>query len=158
MLCALALSLSLAGCGFHLHQGPGFAFDRIAIAPHPGGAVAQELRRELSRSVTVLEPGDVAAQLLVRIDHEQSEKTVVGINAAGQVRELQLRYKVRFAVTTPTGEERIPETELRQQRDFGFHESYALAKEVEEAALVRDMQSSIARQLVRRLAAIQDVR
>jgi LPS-assembly lipoprotein len=95
------------------------------------------------------------AQVVVSVPAELREKTVVGVNTSGQVREFQLRIRLRFSVTTPLGKEIFPETEILQQRDISYNESAALAKEAEEALLYRDMQSDIAQQLMRRLAAIK---
>jgi LPS-assembly lipoprotein len=94
------------------------------------------------------------AQMVIDILQEQREKTVVGVNSSGQVREFQLRIRVRFRVRTPQGKELVPDTEILQQRDISFNESAVLAKEAEEALLYRDMQTDIVQQLMRRLAAV----
>lgn len=147
----------LAGCGFKLRGQQNFAFTSIAIQPSPGGAVVQDLRRSLGGSLQVL--GDdlplVQAQVVLKILGEQREKIVVGVNASGQVREFQLRLRVRFRLDTPQGKELITENEIMQQRDISYNESAALAKETEEAMLYRDMQSDIAQQIQRRLAALK---
>jgi LPS-assembly lipoprotein len=49
----------------------------------------------------------------------------------------------------------IPEVELQQQRDLSFLESAALAKEIEENMMYRDMQIDIVQQMMRRLAAVK---
>jgi LPS-assembly lipoprotein len=41
------------------------------------------------------------------------------------------------------------------RRVISFNESQVLAKEMEEAALYRDMQSDMARQILRRIAALK---
>jgi LPS-assembly lipoprotein len=79
----------------------------------------------------------------------------VGVSSTGQVREFQLRIRVKFRVRTPQGNELVPEAEILQQRDISFTESAALAKEAEEGLLYRDMQSDIVQQLMRRLAAVK---
>ena len=79
----------------------------------------------------------------------------MGVNATGQVREFQLRVRIRFRLRTPQGREIIPDTELLQQRDISFNESAALAKDAEEILMYRDMQSDIVQQLLRRLAAVR---
>jgi LPS-assembly lipoprotein len=79
---------------------------------------------------------------------------VVGLNASGQVREFQLRVRVKFRLRGAQGKELIPDTELLQQRDISFNESAVLAKEAEEGLLYRDMQTDIVQQLLRRLAAV----
>ncbi|HEY0823855.1 MAG TPA: LPS assembly lipoprotein LptE, partial [Ramlibacter sp.] len=91
------------------------------------------------------------------LPQELREKVVVGLNASGQVREFQLRLRIRFRVRTPQGRELIPETELLQQRDISFNEAAVLAKEAEESLLYRDMQADLVQQLMRRLAALRSV-
>jgi LPS-assembly lipoprotein len=147
----------LTGCGFHLRGNLAFDFSSIAITPYPGSAVAQELRRSLGSAVNVLKPHDplTQAQLVMNVLSEQREKTVVGVNASGQVREFQLRNRVKFSLTTPQGREIWAENEILQQRDISYNESAALAKEAEEILLYRDMQTDIVQQIMRRLATVQ---
>ena len=152
-------SVLLAGCGFKLRGSQSFGFQTLAVLPHPGGAVAIELRRSFGGSVRVLAP-DAAltqAQLVLEILQEQREKTVVGINSSGQVREFQLRIRVSYRIRTPQGRELVPASEILQQRDISFNESAVLAKEAEEGLLYRDMQTDIVQQLMRRLAAVREI-
>ncbi|MNT48291.1 LPS-assembly lipoprotein RlpB [compost metagenome] len=93
------------------------------------------------------------ADAILDVLQEQQERAVVGLNASGQVRELQLRLRIRFRLRTPAGAELIPETELLQQRDISYNETIALAKEAEEALLYRNMRTDLVQQLMRRLAA-----
>jgi LPS-assembly lipoprotein len=152
-------SLALGGCGFRLRGSQNFVFTRIAIMPDPGGAVAAELRRSFGAGVRVLAPDEPLdnAQLVLDILQEQREKTVVGISSSGQVREFQLRIRVKFKIRTPQGRELLPESEIVQQRDISFNESAVLAKEAEESLLYRDMQADVVQQLMRRLAAVKQL-
>jgi LPS-assembly lipoprotein len=182
-LFALAGAAALAGCGFKLRQAPDFAFDAILINAAPTSALATELRRNLVSTgkvkLLVLPPvatplpapsnmavpeapptpqvPDVPGSVILDVLLEQREKTVVGLTASGQVREFQLRTRLKFKLRTPGGKELIPETELLQQRDISFNESAVLSKEAEESLLYRDMQSDLVQQLMRRLAAIKVV-
>jgi LPS-assembly lipoprotein len=79
------------------------------------------------------------------------------VTASGQVREFQLRIRLKFKLRTPSGKDIIPETELLVQRDISFNESAVLAKEAEEGLLYRDMQTDMVQQLLRRLAAIKEI-
>ncbi len=99
--------------------------------------------------------GEPAPDVVLEMLGEQRQKVVVGVNAAGQVREFQLRSLVRFRLSTPRGRELISATELTQQRDISFNESAVLAKETEEALLFRDMQGDLVQQLMRRLSAVK---
>jgi LPS-assembly lipoprotein len=159
-LFAFALGASLlAGCGFKLRSSQTFAFETVAVTPESGGAVASELVRYLGNKVRPLAPpkGGEAPQVIVDILQELREKTVVAVNATGQVREFQLRIRVKFRMRTPQGRELISDSEVTQQRDISFNESAVLAKEAEEGLLYRDMQSDIVQQLLRRLAAVKSL-
>lgn len=151
----------LAGCGFQLRQAPDFAFDSIAINAASSSPVGNELRRSLAASgkVNMLPPNTDVNKAAVVLDllQEQREKVVVSLNSSGQVREFQLRSRVRFRLRTPQGRELIADTELLQQRDISFNEAAVLAKEAEETLLYRDMQTDLVQQLMRRLAALKAV-
>ena len=151
---------ALAGCGFKLRGVPEFAFRTLYIAAPSGSSLARELRRTLQAAggqLTLLtEPAQLPqAQAVLDLLQEQQERNVVGLTASGQVRELQLRLRIKFKLRTPAGDELIPETELLQQRDISYSETIALAKEAEEALLYRSMQTDLVQQLTRRLAAVQ---
>ena len=169
----------LAGCGFQLRQAPEFAFDTIVINAAQTSPLAAELRKAFQQDgkvrvvtgtlVSPLSPSTsappppapppvvVPGQVIFDLLQEQREKVVVGLNASGQVREYQLRTRVRFRLRTPLARELIAETELLQQRDISFSESAVLAKESEEVLLYRDMQADLVQQLMRRLAAIKSL-
>jgi len=152
------VSVLLAGCGFQLRQAPHFAFSTIYIGA--SSSLGNELKRTIasSGSVAVVDAARVnTAQVVLDLLADQREKVVVGLSASGQVREFQLRTRVRFKLRTPQGKELIPETELLQQRDISFNESAALAKEAEENLLYRDMQTDIVQQLMRRMAAVKAI-
>jgi LPS-assembly lipoprotein len=156
-LLAAAGAATLAGCGFQLRKAPEFVFDTIFIAGDPVSPLANELRRTLSADgrVRVLPAPGTGARVIFDLLSELREKVVVGMSATGQVREFQLRERIRFRLRTPDGKILIPETELLQQRDISFNEAAVLAKEAEEALLYRDMQGDLVQQLLRRLAALK---
>jgi LPS-assembly lipoprotein len=150
----------LAGCGFRLRGVPAFAFKSLYIAAPAGSSLARELQRTLEGSGSPLkvlrDPASMpAAEVILDLLQEQQERVVVGQNASGQVRELQLRLRIRFRLRTLAGAEWIPDTELLQQRDISYNETIALAKEAEEALLYRTMQTDLVQQLMRRLAAVR---
>ena len=161
----------LAGCGFQLRKAPDFVFSSVVINAPASSPLAAELRRSLAADgkVRVLDtaaaatpaggaasaPAPAADQIVFDLLQELREKVVVGLNSSGQVREFQLRSRVRFRVRSAQGRELIPDTELEQHRDITFNEAAVLAKEAEESLLYRDMQTDTVQQLMRRLAAIR---
>ena len=156
LMAGLALA-GLSGCGFHLRGAQNYAFGTLAVMPQPGGPLALELRRSFGTAVHVLQSDEplTKAQVVLDILQEQREKVVVGVNSSGQVREFQLRVRVKFRVRTPPGKDLAPESEILLTRDISFNESAVLAKEAEEALLYRDMQTDAVQQLLRRLAMIR---
>jgi len=159
-LFALAtVATALAGCGFALRQTGDYPFKTL----YTGFVLTSPLGAELSRQlrgtgrIELLTDAQQARQADVVLDilQEQRQRVVVGTNASGQVRELQLRMTVKFRLRTPQGVEWIEPVELYQQRDLSFSETAALSKEIEEAMLYRDMQNDIVQQIVRRLSRLK---
>ena len=160
-LTAGVVALSLGACGFELRKAPNFPFKTL-FSPFPETSpLGVELKRSLESSGTVTVINDVRqidkAEVILDILSELREKVVVSRNAAGLVREFQLRIRFRFTLRTPQGKQLISNAEILQQRDISFNESAVLAKEAEEALLYREMQSDIVQQIMRRLAAVTDL-
>ena len=161
LLLSLGASAGLSACGFKLREAPNYAFSTIFVRVAEASALGNELKRNLEGSGKVEVITDAArinqAQVILDVVGDQREKTVVGLNSSGQVREFQLRLRFKFKLRNQAGTELIPEVELLQQRDMSYVESQALAKEGEEQLLYRNMQSDIVQQVVRRLAAVKAV-
>ncbi|TSE29246.1 LPS-assembly lipoprotein LptE [Tepidimonas thermarum] len=161
-LAAMAAT-ALAGCGFRLRgAGLRFAFRTLRVQAGADSDVLQRLRAQLQAAgVAVLDAtargpdGEAAVpDVILQVLQDQRERVVVGTTAAGQVRELALRRRVRFALRTPGGRELIAPTELLQERELSFSETVVLGKEAEEALLFDDMRTAIVRQLLVRLSAV----
>ncbi len=160
-LLAAGATVMLGACGFKLRQAPNFAFTTIYINAGAGFPLATELRRSVASAdkVKVLtQAGEMAsADVVLELLSNPQERVVVAQNSSGQVQEFQLRMSVKFNLHTPAGKVLIPDTELQQQRDVSFSESAALAKESEEALLLRSMQSELVQQIMIRLAAVKEI-
>jgi len=157
-LAAAGASIGLAGCGFELRKAPVFAFKTLSVSGNT--AMINQIRRELraTGSVTVLPPEDASkADVILEILGEDRNRIVISTNSAGLVRELQLQLRIRFRLRTPGGKDLIPAADVSQTRDLSFNETNALAKEGEADLLFRDMQSDIAQQLMRRIAAVKSL-
>ena len=153
-LAGASSSLTLGGCGFDLRQPARVSFSSIALVGFARRSpLADELKRQLQKQVSVLEAPDKAEVVLQALD-DVRERSVVASTAAAQVRELQLRLRFNFRARTPGGRELIPRAELMVSRDLSYSETAALAKEHEEAELFREMQADIVAQVLRRLAAV----
>jgi LPS-assembly lipoprotein len=149
----------LAGCGFELRRAPTLPFGTIALAGFkPASPMAEALRNAIAGSATTrVVEGVALAQVVLTATADAHERSVVVSTSAGQVREIQVRARLRFSLTTSGGKELIPETEMLLVRDLTYNERNALAKEQEEDALYRTMSADIAMQVLRRLAAVRSL-
>jgi LPS-assembly lipoprotein len=150
-------ALGLSACGFELRRPPELRFKTVQLVGFkPHSTLADELRRSVAASTTtrVVEAASQAEVVLEALA-DSRDKGVVASTTAGQVREVQLRAVLNFRLRTPAGKELIAPTEIALSRDMTYNERDALAKEQEEEALYRAMQSDIAAQVLRRLAAVK---
>ncbi len=154
-LLAAVLGGAGTGCGFQLRQVPALSFGSIALVGFaPRSPLAEELRQALSQRVRVVD-APTKADVVLQSLGDTRERSVVAQTSAAQVRELQLRLRFQFRAQTPAGKELLPGSILLLSRDLSYSETAALAKELEEAELFREMQSDVVLQVTRRLAAIK---
>jgi LPS-assembly lipoprotein len=154
-------ALLLGGCGFKLSRPTSYPFRTLYIV---GGSLSQlgaEIQRHLQTGGAVeviTDPRQIErAELVLELLQDFREKVILGRTSTGAVREFQLRMRVRFRVRNREGIERIPEVELEQRRDITFNESFVLSKSAEEILLYANMQTEMAQQILRRLAALAAV-
>ena len=159
LLTALASAPLLAACGFKLRGSVDFAFQSLYLNGAANSPFLKELQRNLEAggSLQVLrDPADAPkAQAIYDDLGQRRERVVVSRNAAGEVRELQIRLFTRFRVRDQKGGHYVPDTELMQYREISYVERYALSKANEEEMLYRNMQTDIIQQIVRRLAIVK---
>ncbi len=155
LLVSAALAL-MAGCGFELRRAPALSFRTIQLRGFADQSpLAEQLRAHINASQTTLVVDSIAqAGVVLQVLADARERSVVASTSAGQVRELQLRSRFVFSLSTQAGRILIPAREIRLSRDMSYSETIALAKEQEEAALFRAMQSDIVSQVMRILSAV----
>jgi LPS-assembly lipoprotein len=149
-----AMLSSLTACGFHLRRPEELQFTRIALSGFPArSTMADEVRRALPRNVEIVD-AVTQAQVVVDAIEDLRETTVEASTASAQVRELRLHVRLRYRLVRPDGHELMAPNTLERERDLTYNETNALAKDTESNTLYREMQSDIATQLVRVLAAL----
>jgi len=157
----LALSSALAGCGFAMRQAPKFGFTTVYVTQNVTSPVSKALQRELAASgIQVAAVPPVAGQagaVVLGVVTDQRERAVVGQTTSGQVRELELRYRFRFSLSTPAGKWLIADNEMLLERDISFSETDALAKAAEEQLMFKDMEGDVVQQVMRRLASVKSL-
>ena len=152
---AAALLLALAGCGFQLRGTADVPFDSVYV-PGASGGIALDLKRSIqagTRAKVVDNPKQ--ADAILQFLQETRQKVILSLSGTGRVSEYRLVYRVGFRVHDGKGGEFVPPATIELTRDISFNDSDVLAKESEEGLLIRDMQSDMVQQIMRRLAAAQ---
>jgi LPS-assembly lipoprotein len=153
-LLVVSAVLLLAGCGFHLRGAATFAFESVYVNSAGSPSFNNEMRRALTgASVASVSDTAAAAQVVLEIPVIQDDKEVLSLSSAGAVREFQLIKRVSFRLHDKDGADWMPAGEIVIRRAFTFNETQALARDLEEQRLQRDMQTDAIQQIVRRLQA-----
>ena len=151
---AVAVAATLAGCGFHRRVPQELVYERIALSGFADrSTMADEIRRALPPNAHI-EANVLQSQVVIEAVEDTRRSTVEASTAFGQVREIELHVKLRYRVLRPDGKELLPVADLERFRDMSYDEKDALAKDTELNSLYRDLQSDMAVQLVRVLAAV----
>jgi len=153
-LLVVSAALWLAGCGFHLRGAATYAFETMYLNSSASPSFNSEMRRALAGAGSAtLTDTPAAAQVILEIPSVQDDKEVLSLSSAGAVREFQLIKRVSFRLHDKDGGEWMPAGEITIRRSYTFQETQALARDLEEQRLQRDMQTDAIQQIVRRLQA-----
>lgn len=144
----------LTACGFQLRGNYALPFDSLYIDLPENNDVYASLKRgiEAGSKTKVLSDKDEAQAWMI-VTNDRVTKSILSLSSAGRVREFQLIRTFSFRVIDRTGRELIPQRDIMLRRDLPYSDADILAKEYEEQLLVRDMQSDLVNQILRRLSA-----
>lgn len=151
---ALAAVTALAGCGFHLRGAATYPFATLYLNAPPGDPLTAELRRMIAGSAgTKLadKPGD--AEAILDLTGIVDDKQVLSLSGGGRAREFMLSKRATIGVRDQAGRTWLPVSEVQVRRTYSFNEAEVLAREAQEARLLREIQSDVVQQIVRRLQA-----
>ncbi len=146
--------LALSACGFHL-RGHGkkvnLAFQSVYLK---GGEtlLMGDLRTALVNNKVTVSTTPDQATITLEIISEASDKQVLSLSSAGKVLEFELRYFVKIHAYDSQLESWLPESEIELKRTLTYDDTQVLAKEQEEATLVKDMRIDAVAQTIRRLS------
>ncbi len=155
---AVACTLPLAGCGFHLRGSTPdsrLQFDSVHLAANKGTPLERELRGAILAQGATLAADPKEAAVTLRILSEAQEKKILTLNAQGQVREFSLTYRLRFEVADKANRKLLTPDEISLQSYLSYSESQALAKETEERMTFIDLRRDAVNQVMRQLARVK---
>ena len=152
----VALCFVLTACGFQLRGQASLPFKTIYVSFPVGHPIGMDVRRLIQAGTTtrVVEKAK-DAQATLDIISVVNDKQIMSVSGGGRVREFELRYRVSFRLYDAKGVDLIPTNEIALRRIIPYTDAQVVAKEGEEAMLVREMQSDSAEQILRRLEAVK---
>ena len=152
----VTLCFALTACGFQLRGQASLPFETIYISFPEGHPIGTDVKR-LVQAGTTTRVVDKAknAQATLEIISVVNDKQIMSVSGGGRVREFELRYRVSFRLFDAKGVDLIPTNEIALRRILPFTDAQVVAKEGEEAMLVKEMQSDSAQQILRRLEAVK---
>jgi LPS-assembly lipoprotein len=149
-----ALCAGLAGCGFHLRGDVSYAFSSLYVNAPADNPLTAELKRALEGATGVkLADNATGAQVILDVTAVGDDKQVLSLSGGGRVREFLLIKRATIGVHDANGRDWLPTSEIQVRRSYTFNEAQVLAREAQEIRLLKEMQSDIVQQIVRRLQA-----
>lgn len=152
------ITLLLSACGFQLRgtfRGQ-LPYESLYIDLPENSDVGISLRRQIAAlGNTRLARNKESATAIFQQVTDRREKSILSLNAAGQVREYRLQTTYSFRIVDPKGRELVAANEIILMRDITFNDNVVLAKDQEEALLWRDINFDLVAQIMRRLSIVK---
>jgi LPS-assembly lipoprotein len=155
-LVILLLTVTLAACGFQLRGSYTLPWDTLYIGFPENTPIYADIKRGIEASTQtriVTDPKKAQASFIVLAD--LPTRTILSLNAAGQVREFQLTRSFVYKIQDTSGKELVPSNQIILQREMTFDDAHLLPKEAEEVMIQREMQQDLVQQLLRRLSSLK---
>ncbi len=157
----LLLALTASGCGFRLRgaldlppqlQTVYIKTNRAANMP-PSGLEQVLANRLKTNGVDVTTDLKQATAILEILNESESTRTLAA-SRQGQSRLNTLTYQVNYQVVLPDGKVLVPEATATATRDILYPEAAVLARDQGVQLVRREMESDIARTILRRVATV----
>jgi LPS-assembly lipoprotein len=152
--CAVVIAASGGGCGFHLRGDVSYPFSSLYLNAPADNPLTTELKRTMDRITRMkLAASPADAQVVLDVTGIGDDKQVLSLSGGGRVREFLLTKRAVIGVHDANGRDWLPTAEITVRRSYTFNEAEVLAREAQEQRLLREMQTDIVQQIVRRLQA-----
>ena len=148
----------VAGCGFALKgAGKPLLFTVVQLQSQANSWLAGDIAARLaSRGVKLSTDAQASVPRIALLD-EARDRTVVSTSATGGVRQYQLKHSVTVQVYDGSARTWLEPVTFSQARDVDYNPSQVLAKEIEEQALLKDMQAELVNAVMRRIEATNSI-
>ncbi len=142
-----------SACGFQLrgHAKLPAEMQKVYVQSNASTLLLRYLRQSLIKAGSLPVDDVNEATAILVVDNEKQGRGVLSVSDTARVREYESLYSVRFLVRDVDGKEIVPQQTIEQRRDYSFNENVVLAKEREEASLLRDMKIEAVHGMLRKI-------
>lgn len=156
-LCMGTVVLAAAGCGFHpagsVGHLPAVMHKTCLQSDEPYGRLENDLRNELRARGKQVGTGCDDGAVLDIMSH-RVESRVLAVNSKGQPQQYQLIYFVEFRLLDASGNELLPPSRIKLQRQLAYSVYNELGTGRRKQSLIGDMQREASRLILLRLEAL----
>lgn len=144
----------LSACGFKLRGSYELPFDTLYINLPESNELYAALKRNIEASTkTRVTTNPQEAQASLYVLYDRTAQGILSLSGTGRVTEYQLVRTFAFRLLDQNKQDLVPQREIVLRRDLPYSDDVVLAKASETELLVKDMQSDLVNQILRRLAA-----
>ena len=148
------VACTLASCGFHLRGDVTYTFSSVYLNAPADNPLTTELRRAMQGATAMhLTDSATAAQIVLDVTNIADEKQVLSLSGGGRVREFLIIKRATVSAHDASGNDWLPTANVEARRSYTFNEAEVLAREAQEQRLLKEMQTDVVQQIVRRLQA-----
>ena len=156
LLVVLALGTVVTACGFHLRGSiPLPDGIKYMFVEAPEGSFKDKLEEMLENGGAEIASSRASASVVLNVLTAEPSRRVGTLDERGKADSYNLRFKVKYVLQDPEGEE-IREASLSESRRYNFDPDFVIETEAEEEELQKDMEESIGLRIVRQLSSITD--
>lgn len=154
---ALALTLAVSACGFHLRNAlvlpPDMGAVRVVSADRYS-PLAESLAQALTRAGATPATEDTEEATVLDLLGEQWGDRPIALDELGRAQEYSLRYAVTFEVRKPDGTTPVPRQTIELARDYVSNPVQSIGTEGEREILQGEMRREMVASVLRRLDAV----
>lgn len=156
-ICCIIFSCCLlAACGFHLRGAVQIAAERQPLyitSADPYSRLNNAFYTELHQHNIQTTRDATQAKILIEIEDEQVDKTVLSVRSNGEVAEYNLNYRLQVILRTQVGEGK--HYTLTEQRDLEDNKQQVLGTDLEQAQMISEMRRQVIQRIITIISASQ---
>jgi LPS-assembly lipoprotein len=161
MLLCLFLGLALAGCGFQLRGGSSVpeALQPLALKCEPPvpDQLCRAVKEQLSQGDVDL-TSETGAIAILQLSNFRQERRASAVTARAAAAEYTLRQSVELKLISANQRPLIAAERVNSVMTYRYDETNVLAKQQEENTLQNELSRDLARQVLFRLAPLNQTR